>query len=315
MRLIYNFTKEKMSDFSYTIRNYQPADFNRFVKLRIEAGKLEPTRRPLSPQTITESLGRPNYSPERDLFLVEIAGALVGYMDIQSELTIGRVILTGWIRPEHRRKGLAAKLLGYATHRANELGAKVTHVNILEDNKIAKSVLSKLGFKYVRREFEMRLDMSRVRQKNLNQAASKCRCLLPGEEDRLVYIQNLSFTGSWGFNPNTIEELTYWTGLSHRSPEDVVLACDDDEVIGYCWTEVYENQEEGQILMIGTDPAYRGRGIGKRVLLAGLAYLKNRGVKVTSLNVDSENKVAYALYQSVGFEVRTSWLWYEKMVD
>ena len=304
-----------MSDFSYTIRNYQSADFDKFVQLRVETEKFEPSERLVPPQIIIENLGRPNYSPEQDLFLVEIAGDIIGYMDLAPERTIGRVILTCWIHPEHRRKGLATKLLDYGIRRARELGARVIHVNIRADNVIAKNTLSKLGFKYVRREFEMRLDMSRVRQKDLDWAASECRCLLPGEEDKLVHIQNLSFAGTWGFNPNTIEELTYWTGLSHRSPEDVVLACEGDEVIGYCWTEVYGNQEKGWILMIGTDPDYQGRGIGKRVLLAGLAYLKNRGVKVISLNVDSENKVAYALYQSIGFEVRTSSLWYEKVID
>ena len=67
--------------------------------------------------------------------------------------------------------------------------------------------------------------------------------------------------------------------------------------------------------MIGTDPEYQGTGVGKRVLLAGLAHLKSRGVKVTELSVDSQNTVACALYESTGFEVRTGSLWYEKAVN
>jgi mycothiol synthase len=67
--------------------------------------------------------------------------------------------------------------------------------------------------------------------------------------------------------------------------------------------------------MIGTDPDYRGKGLGRKVLLAGLAHLRNKGIQVAELTVDSENKVAYALYQSIGFEVQTSSLWYEKAVD
>ena len=79
--------------------------------------------------------------------------------------------------------------------------------------------------------------------------------------------------------------------------------------------EAAGGEKKGRIFMIGTDPDYRGRGVGRRVLLAGLAHLKNRGMQVTELTVDSENEAARVLYQSVGFEVRTSSLWYEKAID
>jgi mycothiol synthase len=67
--------------------------------------------------------------------------------------------------------------------------------------------------------------------------------------------------------------------------------------------------------MLGVDPDHRGKGIAKRVLLAGLAHLKNRGSQVIELTVDSENEAACALYQSTGFKVGTSSLWYEKIVS
>jgi mycothiol synthase len=324
-----------MSDSSYIIRNYQPADFNKLVQLRIESKKFEPSRRyisieaeeveprgqHISPQVIAENLRRPNYRPEQDLFLVEIAGNLVGYTDITPELTIGRVILACWIHPEHRRKGLATKLLSYATKRARELRVKVAHVNILEDNEIAKSVLSKLGFERVRRYLELRLDIAKVSKQDMEQAILGCRHLQPGEEDKLTQIQNRSFAGYWDYNPNTVETITYRLNLGNRSPEDVVLACDGDKIIGYCWTEVIDEEKtttserKGRIYMVGTDPDYRNRGVGRKVLLAGIAHLKNKGIQVAELTVDSENKVAYALYQSIGFKVRTSSLWYEKVID
>ena len=66
--------------------------------------------------------------------------------------------------------------------------------------------------------------------------------------------------------------------------------------------------------MIGTDPGYRGRRVGKRVLLAGLAQLEKKGARVTELTVDSENEVANKLYRSVGFKVQYNSLWYEKVL-
>jgi len=308
------------SNSDYTIRNYQPKDFDKYVLLNIEAEKLEPTGRCTSPQVITEHLGRPSYSPEQDLFIVEIGGDIVGYMDVAPELTIGRVILDCWIRPEQRRRGLATKLLGYATNRAKELGAKVAHVNIAEDNVVTRRVISRLDFNLVRRFLELRLDIADVHWSGINQAALECRYLQRGEEDKLTQIQNRAFAGTWGYNPNTVEEIIYRTDLSTCSPEDIVLICEGDKVIGYCWTGVAgeggaTSKRRGRIFMLGVDPDYRDKGIGKRLLLAGLARLKGKGLQVAELTVDSENKAACALYKSVGFKVQTRSLWYEKVIN
>ncbi len=273
-----------MNDSPYTIRNYQPADFNKYARLNIEGEKLGPPGYSILSQVIAENLSRPNYSPEQDLFIVEIAENIVGYMDITPELTIGRVILDCWVHPEHRRRGLATKLLGCATHRAKELGAKVAHVSIAEDDVAAKSVLSKLGFEFVRRFLELRLDMAAVRWQVIDQPALGCRHLQRGEEDELTQLQNRAFAGTWGYNPNTVEEIIYHTNVTNYSPRDIILVCEGDRPIGYCWTRI--NSEEGAdrgeskgyILMLGVSPDHRGQGIGKKVLLAGLSYLKGRAI-------------------------------------
>ena len=224
------------------------------------------------------------------------------------------------MHPEHRRRGLATKLLSCAIRRARELGAKVAHVNIMEDNAVAKSVLSRLGFSLVRRFLKLRLDIADVHWLDINRAALECRYLQRGEEDKLTQILNRSFADTWGYNPNTVEEITYKTNLSNCSPEDVVLACDGDRVVGYCWTRVAceggaTSQRKGQIYMIGVDPDYRGKGTGKKMLLAGLAHLRSKSLQVAELTVDSENKAACALYQSIGFKVQASSFWYEKVIN
>ena len=129
-----------MSNSPHAVRNYRPADFNSYVRLNIEAERLEPVGRRVSPQVIAEQLGRPGYSPERDLFLVETAGNIVGYMGEVPELAIGRVILDCWVHPEHRRAGLARRLLACAIHRAEEARAGLAQVSILEDNLVGKIV-------------------------------------------------------------------------------------------------------------------------------------------------------------------------------
>lgn len=302
-----------MTDSPYTIRNYQPTDFNNYALLYQEAKKLEPNGRPISTEAIAEHLARPNYSPEKDLFVVIMADSLIGYMDMLPELGIGRVILDCWLHPEHRRRGLATKLLDDARHRAREIGAKVIQVNVMEENIAAQTVLSKLGFKCVRRFLEFKLDMAKLGGQEANQAAQECSRLRYGEEEKLTQLQNHCFAGTWGYHPNTVAEITYRTNLSHFSPEDVILTCEGDELVGYCWTEI-TREREGRIYMLGVVPDYRGKGIGRRLLLAGLAHLRSKGIGVAVLTVDSENKAARSLYQSVGFEFWKGSLWYEKAV-
>jgi len=307
-----------MSETSYTVRNYRLADFNSYVQLIVEAERLEPTGRCTRPEILNENLYRPNHSPEQDLFVVEAAENIVGYLDGAPELDIGRVILDCFVHPDHRRKGLATKLIGYTTHRAKELGAKVAQVNIAQDNEAAKIILSKLGFGFVRRFLQLRLEMADVRGQGINQAALPCRHLQRGEEGKLTQIQNRSFAGTWGYNPNTVAEIIHNINLTDCCPEDVILACEGDEIIGYCWTRLtYEkttDERKGQIFMLGVAPDYRGREVGKGVLLAGLSYLNSKGVQVAELTVDSENKVACTLYRSIGFKVWASSLWYEKRI-
>ena len=146
-----------------------------------------------------------------------------------------------------------------------------------------------------------------------DRAAREFSFLRPGEEEKLAQFQNRSFAGSWGYNPNTPEMIKYRLSLGHRSPRDVVMAYEGDMLNGYCWTEVVR-EGEGRIYMIGTDPDYRGQGLGRKLLLAGLSRLKSKGVKIVWLVVDSANETACALYNSVGFRRHTSYLWYEKAV-
>jgi mycothiol synthase len=309
-----------MSNPPYVIRNFRADDFGGYVQLNVEAEELAPTGRCTSPQALAQWLARPNHLPERDLFIAEVAGKVVGYIDVRSELGIGRAVLDCLVHPEHRRKGLATELFHYASRRTRESGARVAHVNVLEDNVAAKGLLSKLGFRFVRRFLDLRLELSKARLLAGEQVALPYRHLQRGEEDKLAQIQNRSFAGTWAYNPNTVEEIAYRLNLIGCSPEDVILVFQGDKPIGYCWTATNlgggaAGTNKGRIFMLGVDPDYRGKGIGKQALLAGLAHLRSKGIEAAELTVDSENAAACALYESVGFKISSASAWYEKTLD
>ena len=310
-----------MSNPAYIIRNYHPEDFGRLVQLVAEVGKIDRSSYSISLQDVIESLGRPNHSPENNLFVAEKAGNIVGYVDVTAELKIGRVVLSCLVHAEPREKGVGTKLIDRAISRAGELKVKRVHVNIPQNSVTARKLFTKKGFRFIRRFLELRLDLTEVPVPHMGLIVPRCRHLKCGEEDKLVQIQNRSFADTWGYNPNTVEEIVYRIGLPNCSPEDIILGCDADKVIGYCWTRVYVGKNKairggkGRIYMLGVDPDHRGKGIGKEMLLAGLSYLKRKGMGIVELTVDSKNKAALALYRSAGFQVRTRSLWYEKALD
>ncbi len=300
------------------VRNYGPGDLTGYVRLHVDAERVDRAGRRTSMTALCEILGRPGYSPERDLFVAELNGEVVGGVNLTLESGIGRAILECLVHPEHRRRGLATGLCRAAERRGTELGAKVVQGSFDEGNIPARGLVSALGFRYVHSFLELELDLSQAAPTAAAAADPSCRHLRLGEEATLAELQNRSFAGTWGYNPGTVEEIAYRLNLSDSSPEGVILVQDGDEPAGYCWTTIDDEgsaasgPRRGRVHMIGVLPEHQGAGLGRRVLLAGLAYLAVRGVEVVDISVDSENTEGIAFYDSVGFTNRTTTEWYEK---
>ena len=305
---------------SYIIRNYCPADFETYLRLQVESEQLESSGRFISARGLSDYLERPNFASQKDLFVAEFNGALVGYLSTTLEPGIQRALLDGLVHPLHRRKGIATELFTRGLQRVNESGINAAQVSVLETNASARGFLNHLGFTFIRYFFKLRLDINRVQLPAARRGPTTSRRLKPGEKDLLTELQNRCFIDTWGFNPNTPEEIAYRLNMHGRSPEDVILTYLKDKPVGYCWIII--NPEEnakreknkGLIHMLGVDPGYRKQEIGKAILLNGIEELQDKSVDIVELTVDSENPAACALYESVGFEVSAKTEWYEKAV-
>ena len=65
---------------------------------------------------------------------------------------------------------------------------------------------------------------------------------------------------------------------------------------------------------MGVRREHRGRGIGRRLIERAIAAAWDQGLERIELEVLASNTPAISLYESVGFEVKESYLWYEKEV-
>ena len=152
-----------MASGTYTIRNYFHDDFDKYLQLQVESEALEPSGCLISELNLSEYIGRPNFTPPKDLFVAEFNGALVGYLGVTLEPGIQRALLEGMVHPGHRRKGVATKLFSSGMQRVKAAGVKAAQISVLENNAAAKSLLTKLEFQFIRNFFEMKLDIHSTR--------------------------------------------------------------------------------------------------------------------------------------------------------
>jgi mycothiol synthase len=307
-----------MSKKDFTIRNYHPDDFAAYVQLHLDAEKRDQTGKPVSQQMLAEALGHPRFRPENNLFIAEHNGSIIGYISVFLEPGLGRALIDGLIHPSQRHKGAATRLLKHALRHATEAGLKVAQTCISESNEAARRLLKQLGFEYIRFFCGFRLDLTTAPLPDIDQQEYIIGRLKPGEAQDLTEIQNTAFAESWGFNPNTTEEIRYRISLGSCSAKDIVMAYRKTRPVAYCWTRLLgeKNPESGdttgEIHMLGVAPAFRRKGLGRMVLTAGLSHLKGRGVTLVVLTADGEDHAARRLYESVGFEEWTKTNWYEK---
>lgn len=309
-----------MSSGSLGIRAYTDDDFEGYLKLNVESEQLDPSGRYVSAQKLSDDLHRPNFRPQTDLWVADLNGILVGCLGVTLEPGIGRALLDGCVHPLRRRKGIATALFAGALPRIKAAGIKSAHISVRETNAAAKNLLNRLEFTFIRYFFEMQLAINRVRMPIIREDTTTSRRLEQDEANLLTEIQNRCFADTWGFNPNTEEEIAYRLNMHARFPQDVILTYLGDHPIGYCWTIINAEEnagrekQKGLIHMLGVDPDYRQQEIGKAILHNGLEDLKAKGIDIVELTVDSENPAACSLYESVGFEIYAKTEWYEKTV-
>lgn len=123
------------------------------------------------------------------------------------------------------------------------------------------------------------------------------------DEDAWLEVNNAAFSshpeqGGWNR-----EVLATRMDQDWFDPAGFLLHHDRDQLAGFCWTKVHALPDEtlGEIYVIAVSPDHAGRGLGTRLVVAGLVHLALVGAGTAMLFVDEDNAPAVAMYQSLGF--------------
>lgn len=296
----------------FSIRTFQWDDIEAFVNLdrsvRLSKGDITPTNAEL----ITEILGQPQINPEKNCFVLEVNHHVVGYGILHHESPINRCVLELKVHPEYVNTGAEQKLIEKAVSESKLLNAKVLHVQA-EKTGFLSSILKNMRFNSTRIYWIMQWKTTKLQQFYPPDGFFFRHLSESKDIDSLTQLQNRAFSGSWGFSPNTRDEIQYRAEMSNTKPGGIIFLCYEQELCGYCWTFIINNgnSKTGTIAMIGIDPNHRSQRLGKPLLLAGLKFLHSRGAQYVELEVDSQNLPAIRLYDSLGFKKVAERYWFE----
>lgn len=131
----------------------------------------------------------------------------------------------------------------------------------------------------------------------------------PGTADEAAWVQanNAAFTAHPDQGHQTLATLHEQMAEPWFDPAGflVIDAADDGGLAGFCWTKIHPpagaDPTLGEIYVIGVAPSHHGRGLGAKLLRAGLDHLSGQGVGVGMLYVDADNTAALKLYATLGF--------------
>ncbi len=85
------------------------------------------------------------------------------------------------------------------------------------------------------------------------------------------------------------------------NPAGLLVAEEDGRVVGYISTLVSREDGIGRIANFAVDASCRGRGIGRRLAEAAIAYFRRLGLSMAKIETLEQNAIGSKFYPSLGF--------------
>ncbi len=233
------------------------------------------------------------------------------------------------IDPRFRGRGLGRKL---ADALVTAAGGRPVRLWAHGDLPAASRLATSAGFERIRSLWQMRRSLQAPFERPMFAMGITLRTFVPGrDEPAWIELNRRAFAhhpeqGAW-----TREDLDQREQESWFDPDGFFLAERDGRLAGFHWTKIHGAQAAGgpgggqaaggpcggherdqsggahgheaigEVYVVGVDPAERGTGLGRALTLAGLRYLRSRGLFQVMLYVDASNTPAIRLYESLGF--------------
>jgi mycothiol synthase len=255
--------------------------------------------------------------------LVRQDGALVGYAHVDTTDPVEGPSAELCVHPLYRRRHLGRALLLEVMAVADERAPDPDHGRLRlwahGDHPSATALSLSLGFERWRVLWQMRRSLyAPVPQPTLPDGVSLRTFRSEVDDKAWVALNARAFAdlpdqGRW-----TIRDLRTRVGEPWFDPEGFLLAERDADgtLLGFHWTKVHgevhthplpngaaphAHDPIGEVYVLGVAPEAHGMRLGTALTLAGLRYLRAKGLDQAMLYVDEANPRAIGMYQKLGF--------------
>ena len=261
----------------------------------------------------------PGLDPSRDVLVVEVAGRIVGWglVSCRDEEAGGRLYHNyTYLVPEWRGRGIMHAMQRWIEDRAARIDAErpsdaapsLLSVWATDSQLPRLAVLRDFGYRPVRYFLEMERDLAQHIPEPPMPPGLAVRPVRPDEHRRVFMALVEADREEWGQVKQTEADFERFIGRPMTDPSLWTVAWDADEPAGMVlgWIDHEENEQNGRLVGYTEDIAvrkpYRRRGLARALLARNMALMRDRGMAVANLGVDSENPSgAGHLYEGLGF--------------
>ena len=206
------------------------------------------------------------------------------------------------------------ELLDWAEARALELGTRLLSGGWTSQDAVLAE-LQRRGFRRTRTSHRMAIELAEPTRGPDWPAGIEPRAFRPGDERVFYELHQETFADTWEPIEETYEEWAHQFLVPEvLVPELWTLAVANGEPVGFALCHPHAvDPVVGWVRILGVRQLFRGRGLGRALLLHAFAQFRSRGMQRVGLGVDGESPTgANALYESVGMRIVSRFAIYEK---
>ena len=251
---------------------------------------------------------------ERDSRVYADASGRLAAAGTVHERNEGILELDAYVRPDLVERGLGGSMVDWLEAEASGRGMTAVRSAVLAADGRAARLLTARGYGPVRHFYRMAIDLTAPPPDPEWPPGFDVSVFRPGEEETLRSVIEEAFSEHWGYEP---DDLDHWRRTVFETPwwdpSLVYLVRENDEVAAAEINAVRFGS--GWVGSLGTRKPWRGRGLGRALLLSAFGELYRRGETRVALGVDAGNETgATRLYESVGMRIAWQADVYEKQV-
>ncbi len=300
----------------FHFRRPDPAtDVPRLVALQRAVEAVDQVEQHPSEAQVRDSFSEPGYDVAQDSWVVEDPqnpDVLIGESWAFHVGNSARAFVGSQVHPAWRGQGIGSELLARGLVRAREQDNRYVACGFDDKLVAAQRLMEQFGFRSVVGWVLMRLPADGAVTAPAWPAGYTMRPYSEVNDPAAVQeALNRGFIGHWENRERPLADIIHRLHGPHANPAGILLAYGPaGDLAGICWAgydpdhNAAVGEAVGHIHNLGVVPEHRRVGLGRALLLAGIAWLRSEGQAAIELHAMGNNELALPLYEGVGFAVK-----------